>query len=118
MCIEIHHLLACGHYNPAHPTPYQIVECLYPSLSGSEKKYWDRVNVKGKHELLGDGAQSFDYDYNAVCEQCREMEIARLARGEMVRWPSAKGTGEGGSGGFDLVDQAILVLSWADRWGE
>ena len=46
------------------------------------------------------------------------MEIARLARGEMVRWPSAKGTGEGGSGGFDLVDQAILVLSWADRWGE
>ena len=93
MCIEIHHLLACGHYNPAHPTPYQIVECLYPSLSGSEKKYWDRVNVKGKHELLEDGPGSFDYDYDAICEACRELENAGVKRGEMVRWPSATVTG-------------------------
>lgn len=88
MCVEIHHLLACGHYNDDHPTPYQIVECPYPSLSASEQRFWDRVN--GKHELLEDGARSFDWNHSAVCEECRELEDARLARGEMLRWPGAK----------------------------
>jgi hypothetical protein len=70
MCILVHHLLACGHPTAAHPTPHQILECLYPSLSGSEKKYWDRAHVNGPHEVLEDGADSFDFDFDfeAICE--------------------------------------------------
>lgn len=90
MCVEIHHLLACGHYNDDHPTPYEIVECPYPALSESEKGYWDRVN--GVHRVLEDGDRSFDYYQGAICEECRVKEDRRAARGERVKWPGVKGT--------------------------
>ena len=95
MCIIIHHLLACGHYNAAHPTPCQVLECLYPSLSGSEKKYWDRAHVNGAHRVQGDSAESFDFDFEAICEDCREVEIAGMKRGEGRMWPGVSGMGGG-----------------------
>jgi hypothetical protein len=93
MCILVHLLLACGHYNAAHLTPHQTLECLYPSLSGSEKKYWDRSHAKGPHEVLEEGANSFDFDFEAICEDCRESEIARMKGGEERMWPGVLGTG-------------------------
>jgi hypothetical protein len=95
MCIIIHHLLACGHYNPAHPTPHQVLECLYPSLSKNEKSYWDSAHVNGAHRVQRDSAESFDFDFEAICEDCREVEIAGMKRGEGRMWPGVSGTGRG-----------------------
>ncbi len=90
MCVEINHLLACGHYNDDFEQPYEVQECIYPSLHPGEKRHWDRVN--GPHRILMDPVQSFDYDYSAICEDCREKENERLARGELLKWPNARGT--------------------------
>ena len=70
MCVEIHHLLACGHYNENFPNHFEIRECQYVGLSDADKRSSDRVN--GKHTVKQIDAHYFDYDYSAICEDCRE----------------------------------------------
>jgi hypothetical protein len=90
MCAEIHHLLACGHYNEDFPNPYEIRECQYPSMTPENKAFSDRVN--GKHRVLQGNPDSFDYNYSAICEECREKENERLRRRQPLRWPNARDT--------------------------
>lgn len=90
MCVEIHHLLACGHYNEDFPNPFEIRECQYVGLSEEDKRFSDRVN--GKHTVKQSDAHSFDYDYSAICEECREKENERLRRRQPLKWPNARDT--------------------------
>ena len=43
--------------------------------------------------MLEDGADSFDFDFEAICEDCREAEIARIKGGGERMWPGVLGTG-------------------------
>lgn len=90
MCVEHHHLLACGHYDESHLTPYEVVECQYPSLTDWGKAYFDRVN--GQHRILYDEQTSMHYDMSAICEECREEENVRARRRQPLKWPDAKET--------------------------
>lgn len=90
MCVEIHHLLACGHYNEDFPKPFEVRECYYMTLPQAEKDFSDRVN--GKHRVLQGDRESFDYDNSAICEDCREQENERLRRRQPLKWPNARGT--------------------------
>lgn len=90
MCVEIHHLLACGHYNEDFPNPFEIRECQYVGLTEEDKRFSDRVN--GKHTVKQSDAHSFDYDYSAICEECREKENERLRRRQPLKWPNARDT--------------------------
>lgn len=90
MCVEIHHLLACGHYNEDFPNPFEIRECQYVGLSDADKRFSDRVN--GKHTVKQSDAHSFDYDNSAICEECREKENERLRRRQPLKWPNARDT--------------------------
>lgn len=88
--VEIYHLLACGHYNEDFPNPFEIRECQYVGLSDEDKRFSDRVN--GKHTVKQSEAHSFDYDYSAICEECREKENERLRRRQPLKWPNATDT--------------------------
>jgi hypothetical protein len=90
MCVEIHHLLACGHYNEDFPNPFEIRECQYVGLTEEDKRFSDRVN--GKHTVKQSDVHSFDYDYSAICEECREQENERLRRRQPLKWPNARET--------------------------
>ena len=90
MCVEINHLLACGHHNDELEEPYQIRKCLYMDLSEYEQRMWERVN--GKHEIYIDGENSYVWYLNAICDECSEGEDRRLRRGEPLKWPRATET--------------------------
>jgi hypothetical protein len=87
MCIEIHHMLACGHYNEEYRNPVETIECYHMSLPQAEQAFSDRVN--GPHRVL---EERHDFDNSAICSECREKEDRRVRRGEPLRWPNARET--------------------------
>ena len=90
MCVEIHHILACGHYNEDFPNPFGIRKCQYPGLTDEDKRFSDRVN--GKHRVMLRDPDSYDIDHSAVCEEYRGKENQHLRRRQPLKWPNVRET--------------------------
>jgi hypothetical protein len=89
MCVEIHHMLACDHYNDEYRNPVETIECYHMTLSQAEQAYSDRVNGPGPHPVL---EERHEFDHTAICSECREKEDRHMRRGEPLKYPNARET--------------------------